>query len=128
LDQNINSNQYTHDSTDVDFIRDDVLAPIGSGFSEGEYFGLEPSPDIDDLIDNENARTEADTYDKFIGVDVVLPNSGDTKLMAKVVKKVKSDDRNNSDTYNANVPHFLLDRLGPVTSPRSAIYLVSMFH
>jgi len=39
LDQNINRNQYTHDSTDVDFIRDDVLAPIGSGFSEGEYFG-----------------------------------------------------------------------------------------
>jgi len=98
LDQNINSNQYMHDSTDVDCIRDDVLAPIGSGFSEGEYFGLEPSPDIDDLIDNENSRTGADTYDKFIGVDGVLPNSGDTTLMAKVVKKVKLDDQNKPDT------------------------------
>ena len=78
LDQNINSNQYTDDSTDMDFIRDDVLSSIGSGFSEGEYFGLEPSPDIDDLIDNKNARTEADTYDKFIDADVELPKSGDT--------------------------------------------------
>ena len=99
LDQNINSNQYTHDSTDVDFIGDNVLAPIGSVFSEGEYFGLELSPDINDLLDNENSRTEADTYDKFIGVDDVLPNSGDTKVMAKVVKKVKSDDQHKPDTY-----------------------------
>jgi len=43
---------------------------------------------------------KADIYDKFIDVDVVLPNSGDTKLMAKVVKKVKSDDQNKPDTYN----------------------------
>ena len=67
---------------------------------EGEYFGLEDTPDIDDMIDTENARTEADSYHKFIGAEVMLPNRGDEKLMAKVKKKVKSDDRNDPKLYN----------------------------
>jgi len=36
------------------------------------------------MIDTENARTEADFYYKFIGAEVMLPNRGDEKLMAKV--------------------------------------------
>jgi len=56
--------------------------------------------DIDDIIDSENARAEADSYVKFVGVDVILPNSADQKLMAKVKKKIKSDDRNGTRFYN----------------------------
>ena len=53
-------------------------------------------PDIDEVIDSENARAEVDTYDKYVGVDVMLPNSADQKLIARVKRKVMSDDKNGS--------------------------------
>ena len=52
------------------------------------------------MIKTENASTEADSYDKFIGDEVKLPNRGDLILMAKVKRKVKSDDRNDTSFYN----------------------------
>jgi len=44
-------------------------------------------PDIDEMINSENAKAEADSYDRFVGVDVILPNSADQKLMARVRRK-----------------------------------------
>ena len=66
-------------------------------------------PDIDEMINSENARAEADTYDKYVGVDVILPNSADQKLMARVKKKVKSDDRNDPRFYNPLRDHSLYE-------------------
>jgi len=40
------------------------------------------------------------SYDKFVGGDVILPNSADQKLMARVKKKVTSNDRNEARYYN----------------------------
>jgi len=28
-------------------------------------------PDIDEIIDTKNARSDADSYDKFVGVDAI---------------------------------------------------------
>jgi len=100
LNQHIDAaSEYTRAADDDDFIVDDVTLPVGYQESEGEYFRLPDLPDIASMIDSENARTEADSYDKFVGVDVILPNSGDQKLMAKVKRKVKSDDRNDAGFY-----------------------------
>jgi len=74
--------------------------PLGNEEKEGDYFGLPGMPDIDEMISSENAKAEADSYDKFVGVDVILPNSADQKLMARVRRKIKSDDRNSANYYN----------------------------
>ncbi len=71
------------------------------GYEEnGDYFGLVDAPDIDDIIDSENERTQSHTYDKYIGAEIVLSNSADQHLMAKVKKKVSSNDKNSSNYYN----------------------------
>jgi len=86
-----------------------VALPIGYQENEGEYFGPEDIPDIDEMIDTENARNEADSYDKFIGVEVKFPNRGDLMLMAKVKRKVKSDDKNNASFYNPLRDHSIYE-------------------
>jgi len=101
LNQNINAaSEYLNEEDGDDFITDDVALPIGYQENEGDYFGLSRTPDIDEVIDIENARTEADSYDKFIGAEVKFPNRGDLMLMAKVKRKVKSDDKNDASFYN----------------------------
>jgi len=91
---------------DNDFTKDDVALPVGyEKENEGEYFGPEGIPDIDETIDTENARTEADSHDKFVGAEILLPNRGDLTLMAKVKRKVKSDDRNSPNFYNSLRDH-----------------------
>ena len=58
LDKHMNSkSEYMSEDNDVDFMTDDVALPVGYQVNEGEYFGLEDTPDIDDMIDTENART-----------------------------------------------------------------------
>ena len=52
------------------------------------------------MVKTENASTEGDSFDKFIGDEVKLSNRGDLILMAKVKRKVKSDDRNDTSFYN----------------------------
>jgi len=61
------------------------------------------------MISAENAKTESDSYDKYVGVDVILPNSADQKLMARVKKKIKSDDRNDPRFYNPLLDHSLYE-------------------
>jgi len=86
-----------------------VALPLGYEEEEDNYFGLSGVPDIDEMINAENAKTESDLYDKFVGVDVILPNSADQKLMARVKKKVKSDDRNDPKFYNPLRDHSLYE-------------------
>jgi len=101
LNQHIDAaSEYMSGENDADFITNDVAPPVGYQESEGEYLGLQDMPDIDEIIDTENARVEADSYDKFVGAEITLPNRGDQMLMAKVKRKVKSDDRNSPNFYN----------------------------
>jgi len=76
---------YVNDSDGVDFIKDGEMVPVGYE-DEDDCFGPPGAPDIDDIIDNENERTQSDSHDKYIGAEVVLPNSADQHLMARVKK------------------------------------------
>ena len=100
LDRHINAtSEYVSEENGDDFVKDDETVPIGYQ-DNGDYFGLSEVPDIDDFIDYENERTQSDSHDKYIGAEVVLPNSADQNLMAKVKRKLKSDDHNRPDYYN----------------------------
>jgi len=100
LNRHINAtSEYVSEESGDDFVKDDETVPIGYE-PDGDYFGLAEAPDIDEFIDVENERTQSDSYDKYIGAEVVLPNSADQNLMAKVKRKLKSDDRNRPDYYN----------------------------
>ena len=93
------TSEYVNEENGDDFIKDDVPVPMGYE-DDGDYFGLPKAPDIDDVIDSENDRTQSDTYDKYIGAEIVLPNSADQNLMAKVKKKLSSNDKNSPNYYN----------------------------
>jgi len=93
------TSEYANEGDGDDFVRDDETVPIGYDDNKN-YFGLQEAPDIDDVIDSENERTESDSYDKYIGAEIVLPNSADQSLMAKVKRKLMSNDQNDSNYYN----------------------------
>jgi len=83
---------------------------VPTGFEDDkDYFGLPDTTDIDDVIDHENERTQSDSYDKDVGAEIILPNSADQHLMAKVKKKVMSKDRNSSDYYNPIRDHSIYE-------------------
>jgi len=100
LNQNIDlTSEYNNEEDGDDFITDDMAVPVGYE-DEGEYFGPSQILDIDEMINSENAKTESDSYDKYVGADVILPNSANQKLMARVRKKISSDDRNEPNYDN----------------------------
>ena len=73
---------------------------MGSGFTDEELGMMLIALDVDEYVKSDNAEVEADTYDKYIGAEVCLPNAADEKLMAKVRKKVVSSDANDGSNYN----------------------------
>ena len=91
--------EYANEESGDDFVKDDEVVPIGYDDDE-DYFGLAGVPDIDEMINSENERAQSDSYDKYIGAEIVFPNSADQSLMAKVKRKLKSNDQNGSDYYN----------------------------
>lgn len=100
LDQFLGQDQYIYEQEDNEFIRDDVQADVGTGFTDEELGMLMIAMDVDEFVKADDAESEADTYDQYIGAEVVLPNAADEKLMAKVRRKVHSDDRNSGESYN----------------------------
>ena len=73
---------------------------------EGEYFGLEESSEIHDVLDNSDVKLAKNTYDKYIGVEVSLPDRKGINLMAKVMIKIISNDQNStSSAYNPLAYH-----------------------
>ena len=44
------------------------------GSWEEPYQGLPEHPDIDEVVDQENAEKAVDTYDKFVGAEVCIPD------------------------------------------------------
>ena len=85
------TSEYANENNGDDFVRDDEVVPIGYQ-DDSNYFGLQETPDIDEFIDSENERTQSDSYDKYVGAEIILPNSADQSLMARVKKKISSND------------------------------------
>lgn len=88
-----------------DFVQDDEEGITESGYAIGDYYGLDPMPEIDDVVDSSDERAAADTYDKYVGAEVSLPDPKGMSLMAKVMKKVSSADNNESKNYNMLQDH-----------------------
>ena len=65
-------------------MQDDVEVPIGSGFSNEELSVMLIAKDVNEYVESDNTETEANTYDKYIGAEVCLPNTANEKLIAKV--------------------------------------------
>ena len=98
------TSEYVNEKNGDNFVKDDETVPMGYE-DDGDYFGLSEAPDIDEIIDSEDERTQSDSYDKYIGAQIILPNSADQSLMAKVKKKISSNDRNNPNYYNPLKDH-----------------------
>ena len=67
---------------------------------------MEESPEIDDVVDNSDFELANNTYDKYIGVEVSLPDRKGINLMAKVMRNTISNDQNRtSGMYNPLADH-----------------------
>ena len=60
---------------------------------EEGYQGPPDSPEIDEIIDNSDEERAANYYDQYIGAKVVLPDRKGDKLMGKVRKHVRYDEK-----------------------------------
>ena len=73
----------------------------GDSNKEG-YQGPPDSPEIDEIIDNSDEKRAANSYDKNIVAEVVLPDWKGEKLMGKVRKRVRYDNTSTGKgNYNA---------------------------
>ena len=109
LDMHIDATlEYVYEENGDDFIKDDET--VSMVYEDvGDYFGFSEAPDIDKMIDSENERTQSDSYDKYIGAKTILPNSADQNLIARVKKKIMSDDKNAPDYYNPIRDHSIYE-------------------
>ena len=61
------------DGTDA-FINKEVMSQEEEDVWEEPYQGLPDSPDMGDVVDQENAEKSVDTYYQFVGAEVCLPD------------------------------------------------------
>jgi len=67
---------------------------------------LEKSPEIDDVVVNSDVELANNTYDKYIGDGESLTDRKGVNLMAKIMKKTISNDKDKtSGTYNPRPDH-----------------------
>ena len=94
------------------FMNDDEEGIAKGDFNEEGYQGPPYYPETDEIIDNSDEERAANSYDQYIGAEVVLPDQKGEKLMGKVRELVRYDDtRTGKVNYNA-MP-------GPVASKHS---------
>ena len=79
------------------------------GFSKGDpneevYQGPPNYPEIYEIIDNSDEERVDNSYDQYIGDNILLPDRKGEKLMGKVSKRVKYDD-SSTDEVNYNPIH-----------------------
>ena len=74
------------------FINDDEQAIVKGDPNEEGHQGPPDSPEMDEIIDNSDEEREANSYDQYIGAEVVLPDRQAEKLMGKVSKCFRYDD------------------------------------
>ncbi|GFH48949.1 hypothetical protein CTEN210_05425 [Chaetoceros tenuissimus] len=62
-------------------------------------------PEIDDVVDHDDAVKQQDTYDMYIGAEVLFPNAVGDERMGKVVKRLCKNDGEPSNTGSYNPLH-----------------------
>ena len=76
------------------FINEEVPSQEEEDVWEEPYQILPDSPDMDDVVYQENDEKYVDTYDQFVGAEICLPDELRKKMMARVIKKVKYNEGN----------------------------------
>ena len=74
------------------FINDDKEVTAKGDTNEEEYQGILDSPEIYDIIDNSDEERSENSYDQYIGAEVVLIDIKGKQRMGKVRKCIKYDD------------------------------------
>ena len=104
LDNNIGQDQYVHNDHEFSsYINEDVPDPgcndlYPQRFTEEPYQGYD-IPDIDEIGKSEDEYKSADVYDKYIGAEVLMPGPGGDDQMAKVVKRLKTNENKQDGKY-----------------------------
>ena len=78
----------------MDTLINEEVPPQEEDVWEEPYQVLPESPDMEDVMDQENAEKAVDTYDQFVGAEVFLPDERGRKIMASTTKRVKNNDDN----------------------------------
>ena len=76
------------------FINEEVPSQEEEDVWQKPYQGFPDSPDMVNVVDQENYEKTVDTYDQFIGAEVCLPDEWGRKMMARVTKRVKYNEVN----------------------------------
>ena len=72
-----------------EFINKEVPSQKEEDVWEEPHQGLPDSPEMDDVVNQENDEKAIDTYDQFVGAEVCLLYELGIKIMARVTKSVK---------------------------------------
>ena len=84
------------------FINDDEEGISKGDPNEEEYQGPPHSPDIYEIMDNSDEERAANSYDQYIGDEVLLPDRKGEKLMGKIRKSFIYDDTSTGEgDYNS---------------------------
>ena len=106
LETTIGTDEFVTDMDGWDaFVNDDIPGETDEDLLDyiQQNHGIPEMPEIDDIVNHDDARKQADTYDQFIGAEVCLPNMMDgTNAMARVIKRVKDNDGNAIGTDRDN--------------------------
>ena len=86
------------------FINDDEEGIAKGDPNRERYQGPPDSPEIDEILDNSDEEMAANSYGQYIGDEVVLPDFKGEKLMRKVRKGVRYDDKSTGKD-NSNAMH-----------------------
>ena len=71
---------------------------------EGDLYGHR-NPQVDDIVDQEDAEKTETDYGMVTGVEVMLQGDGGNVQMAKVENNLKDEDRKSIGKYHNNPLH-----------------------
>ena len=93
LESSIGAVEFISDFNVIDvFINKEVKSQEEEDVWEEPHQGLPESPDMDDVVNQENAEKAVDTYDQFVSTEVCLPDKLRSKMMAIFTKSVKYNE------------------------------------
>ena len=86
----IGADAFMLDLNGMDSLINDLVTPQQEeDVWEEAHQGSPDSPEIDDVIDQENYEMIVDTYDKFVDAELCLPDKQGRKIMARVTNRME---------------------------------------
>ena len=103
LEDVIGSEDFVNSLDGYESLINDNEEGISKGDTNKEGYQVPPDPpDTQEIKDNSDKEMSANSYDQYIGAEVVLPDRKGEKIMGKVRKRVRYDDTGEKKgNYNA---------------------------